>query len=59
MVYTMKKIFYFFHEREFSMRKAVLLVVLLLLAGCATSPTGRKQLMIVSPEQAISASKDA
>jgi len=30
-----------------------------LLASCATSPTGRSQLMLVSPEQAISASKVA
>lgn len=30
-----------------------------LLAGCSTSPTGRSQLMLVSPEQAITASKQA
>lgn len=36
-----------------------LLISILLLAACATSPTGRKQLMLVSPEQAISASKEA
>ncbi|MGB7905344.1 MAG: M48 family metallopeptidase [Steroidobacteraceae bacterium] len=31
----------------------------LLVAGCATSPTGRKQLMLVSEEQAISSSRQA
>jgi len=41
------------------MRKSLLLIILLFLTGCATSPTGRKQLMIVSPEQAISASSEA
>ena len=30
-----------------------------LLAGCATSPTGRNQLMLVSPESAIVESKKA
>ncbi len=29
------------------------------LIGCATSPTGRRQFMIVSEESAIAASKDA
>jgi predicted Zn-dependent protease len=39
----------------------VILVALLLatLAGCATSPTGRTQLMLVSEESAINASKTA
>lgn len=37
--------------------KIVLLVILL--SACATSPTGRKQLLLVSPEQAINASKQA
>lgn len=41
------------------MRKLLLLVVLCILAACATSPTGRKQLMLISPEQAISASREA
>ena len=31
----------------------------LLVAGCATSPTGRKQLMLVSEDQAISSSRQA
>ncbi|WP_369857479.1 M48 family metallopeptidase [Candidatus Thalassolituus haligoni] len=31
----------------------------LILAGCATSPTGRTQLMVISPEKAISESKSA
>ena len=30
-----------------------------LVAACATSPTGRKQLMLVSEQQAISASRQA
>ncbi len=34
-------------------------LVTMLLGGCATSPTGRDQLMLISPEQAISASKEA
>jgi len=36
-----------------------LLLCLTLILGCATSPTGRRQLMIVSEESAISASKEA
>ncbi|MBT8369111.1 MAG: M48 family metallopeptidase [Deltaproteobacteria bacterium] len=36
-----------------------LLLCLILIIGCATSPTGRRQLMIVSEESAISASKEA
>ncbi len=42
-----------------TMRKLLFLFVLVILTACATSPTGRKQFMMVSPEQAISASKDA
>lgn len=34
-------------------------ILLLALTACATSPTGRSQLMLVSPEQAISASREA
>jgi len=37
----------------------VFALVTLLLAACATSPTGRRQLMLVSEQQAISASKTA
>lgn len=36
-----------------------LLVCLALIVGCATSPTGRRQLMLVSEDQAIHASKQA
>jgi Zn-dependent protease with chaperone function len=36
-----------------------LFLVCLLLVACATSPTGRRQLMLVSEQQAISASKTA
>src|SRR5512139_4226856 len=35
------------------------LAVALLVTACATSPTGRKQLMLVSENQAISASRQA
>lgn len=34
-------------------------VLLLLLAACATSPTGRSQLMLISPQQAIEVSREA
>jgi predicted Zn-dependent protease len=41
-------------------RKPVLTTMLVLLvAACATSPTGRRQLMLVSEEQAISSSRQA
>lgn len=36
-----------------------LTIIALLLVACATSPTGRRQLMLVSEDQAISASKEA
>ncbi len=36
-----------------------LLILTAVLVACATSPTGRKQLMLVSEEQAISSSKQA
>jgi predicted Zn-dependent protease len=42
------------------MRKTITcLILLLLVSACATSPTGRRQLMLVSEQQAISASKEA
>lgn len=41
------------------MRYLSLLLLLLVLPSCATSPTGRSQFMLVSPEHAISASKEA
>ncbi len=41
------------------MKKIFILLVLLTLSACATSPTGRSQLMLVSPEQAISSSREA
>ena len=37
----------------------ILLVCLALIVGCATSPTGRRQLMLVSEDSAINASKQA
>ncbi|MCG7946868.1 MAG: M48 family peptidase, partial [Candidatus Thiodiazotropha taylori] len=36
-----------------------LILILFTLVACATSPTGRKQLMIVSEEMAINSSKTA
>lgn len=44
-------------RRPFRFALTLLLTVLLL--ACATSPTGRKQLMLVSEQEAISASKTA
>jgi predicted Zn-dependent protease len=41
------------------MKKLFMLFVLLAISACATSPTGRSQFMLVSPEQAITASKEA
>lgn len=41
------------------MKKLLLLFALFTLAACATSPTGRSQLMLVSPDQAISSSREA
>ncbi|NGP53384.1 M48 family metallopeptidase [Thioalkalivibrio sp. XN8] len=42
------------------MKKAFLTAVLtVVLVACATSPTGRRQLMLVSPDQAIAASRTA
>ena len=40
-------------------RSLVAIVIAALLAGCATSPTGRRQLMLISPESAIVESKVA
>lgn len=40
-------------------RFTILALISLLLVACATSPTGRRQLMLVSEETAISASKEA
>lgn len=36
-----------------------LVILLFALSACSTSPTGRSQLMLVSPEQAITSSKEA
>lgn len=41
------------------MNKRIILLTFLIVTGCAISPTGRSQLMLVSPEQAIDASKKA
>jgi predicted Zn-dependent protease len=45
----------------FQVKKKYLALILcvIFIIGCATSPTGRRQLMIVSEETAISASKEA
>lgn len=45
-------------RRRISQIGAVLLA-LAIITACAVSPTGRRQLMLVSPEQAITASKSA
>lgn len=41
------------------MKHILSIIFLCFLTACATSPTGRSQLMLVSPNQAIIASKDA
>jgi len=41
------------------LRRALSILIATLLFGCATSPTGRSQLMLVSPDQAIVASRQA
>ncbi len=41
------------------MKRLFILLFLLFLSSCATSPTGRSQFMLVSPEQAISSSREA
>jgi predicted Zn-dependent protease len=40
-------------------KSLIAIVIAALLAACATSPTGRKQLMLISPESAIVESKTA
>jgi predicted Zn-dependent protease len=44
---------------QFNARIALLVAVTALATACATSPTGRRQLMLVSEQQAISASRQA
>jgi len=41
------------------MKNYIVLFVFLIVSACALSPTGRRQLMIVSPEEAITASRTA
>lgn len=41
------------------MKNFLLILLLVTFSACATSPTGRSQLMLVSPEQAIFASREA
>lgn len=41
------------------MKTRILIVLFLFLTGCATSPTGRSQLMLISPQHAIEASSEA
>lgn len=41
------------------MKKLGFFFIFLTLSACATSPTGRSQLMLVSPDQAISSSREA
>ena len=40
-------------------RPLAFVLICLVIAACATSPTGRRQLMLVSEDQAIDASQDA
>jgi predicted Zn-dependent protease len=49
------------HTKEHKMKRLLFTSALfvILLIGCATSPTGRRQLMLVSEESAIAASKEA
>jgi predicted Zn-dependent protease len=42
-----------------TMKKYIILLALVVCSACAVSPTGRQQLMLVSPQQAITASKSA
>lgn len=44
---------------NYRLRLFVILLVSALMAGCATSPTGRRQLMLVSEESSIVSSKEA
>ena len=46
-------------KMNIAIKKFTLLFLTALLVACATSPTGRSRLMLVSEEQAISASKQA
>ena len=41
------------------MKQLLILLILFGLSACATSPTGRSQLMLVSPDEAISSSREA
>ena len=41
------------------MKNFLILLILFSLSACATSPTGRSQLMLVSPAEAISSSREA
>ena len=41
------------------MKKSIILILLFALSACGTSPTGRSQLMLISPEQAIESSREA
>lgn len=45
--------------KGFTMKNFLILFVLFALSACATSPTGRSQLLLVSPEEAISSSREA
>ncbi|MCB1865214.1 MAG: M48 family metallopeptidase [Chromatiales bacterium] len=42
-----------------SLNRAAFVLLSALATGCATSPTGRQQFMLISPEQAISSSAEA
>ena len=44
---------------KYAYRIAAMILIVVLLSACATSPTGRRQLMLVSEDSAIVASKEA
>ncbi len=47
------------HSKKNHTLSLLFVIILLLAGGCATSPTGRSQLMLTSPEAAIAKSKTA
>ena len=49
-----------FPDKLITMKRALIVVILIsLVSSCATSPTGRRQLMLISPDAAIVESKKA
>ena len=46
-------------EMQFRTTGIVCMLIMILLVGCVSSPTGRRQLMLISPAEAISLSREA